>query len=287
MVDKKKKEIILKCIAGVLAVLLFCVLVSSAKEFDKGTDTTYEIVCLGDSNFGNFQNETGIVAKLEKRLGQPVLNGGFGGTTMTCNYDKKTEYTPALSMYQIAASIQNKNFGVQKSAIDVLARTNNLGYFENTVNRLANVDFDKVKILIIEHGVNDYLGGVTIEDGRNPEDVGTFKGALKEIITMLKKEYPDMRIILVTPSYCAPYSESEGFRSCALYDYGGGCLEAYVNAEIEVAKEMNVEVIDLYHEMDIDENNYMGCFLDGLHYTEEMREAVADIIADYLLGEAK
>ena len=60
-----------------------------------------------------------------------------------------------------------------------------------------------------------------------------------------------------------------------------------MNAEIEVAKEMNVEVIDLYHDMGIDENNFMEYYMDGLHYTREAREMVADVIADYLLGEAK
>lgn len=285
--DKKKKELLLKCTAGMMAVLLFCLMVGGAKEFDKGKDATYEIVCLGDSNFGNWQNETGIVAILEEKIGQPILNGGFGGTTMTARYERKTDYFSSLSMYQLAISIRNKNFGVQKSAIDVLTRTNNLGYFENTMNNLTNVDFDKVKTLIIEHGVNDYLAGVTIENEDNLEDISTFKGATKKTIEMLKTEYPDMRIILVTPTYCAPFSESEGYRSCLLYDYGGGYLEAYVNAEIEVAKEMNVEVIDLYHEMGIDENNFMEYYMDGLHYTKEAREMVANVIADYLLGEAK
>lgn len=285
--DKKKKEIFLKLIAGILAVLLFLGLVSSAKEFDKGTETTYEIVFLGDSNIGNYQYENGIVAKLENRLGQPVLNGGFGGSTMSCVYRNKTEYSVVLSMYQLATSISNKNFGVQKAAIDVLNRTNNLGYFESTVEKLSKVDFDNVKILIIEHGVNDYLSGVTIENGRNPDDVNTYKGAMKGIITMLQREYPDMRIILVTPSYCAPFAEGEGYRSCEMYDYGGGYLEAYVNAEIEVAKEMDVEVIDLYHDLGIDENNFIEYYMDGLHYTEETRDIVADIIADYILGEAE
>ena len=285
--EKKKKEIIFKLIAGILAVLLFFGLVSGAKEFDKGMDTTYEIVFLGDSNIGNYQDETGIVAKLEKRLGKPVLNGGFGGSTMSCIYRNKTEYSVALSMYQLAVSISNKNFGVQKSAIDVLNRTNGLGYFENTVEKLSKVDFDNVKILIIEHCVNDYLGGITVENGRNPDDINTYKGAIKEILTMLQREYPDMRIILLTPAYCAPFSGSGEYRNCDLYDYGGGYLEDYVNAEIEVAKEMDVEVIDLYHDMGIDENNVIEYYIDGLHYTEEAREVVADIIADYLLGEAE
>ena len=283
----KKSESILKGIAGILALLLFAGLVFSAKEFDRGTDTTYEIVCLGDSNLGNFQSENGIVELLEKRMGQPIFNGGFGGSTMTSIYENKTDYSASLSMYQLAIAIRNKNFGVQKSAIGVLDKANKLGYFKNTLDELTKIDFDNVKILIIEHGVNDYLGGVTIKNGQKPDDINTFSGTIRETLSMLKKEYPEMRIIIVTPTYCAPASNSEGYRFCDEYNYGGGYLEEYVNAEIEVAQEMNVEVIDLYHKMGVDKNNVTEYLFDGLHYNDEARGIVADIIADYLLGETQ
>ena len=193
----------------------------------------------------------------------------------------------ALSMYQIAASICNKNFGVQKSAIKALNRTNYLDYFEDTLDKLTKVNFDEVEILIIEHGVNDYLAGVPVENGRTPYDIETFSGTIRNIITMLQKEYPDMRIILVTPAYCAPVSGNAVYRPCDTYQYGGGYLEDYVNAEIQVAREMNVEVIDLYHEININEDNFSTYLYDGLHFTDYGRQVVADILADYLLGEAE
>lgn len=285
--EKKKLEVIIKCIAAVLAFFLFSVLVINAREFDKGTDNTYKIVCLGDSNLGNVQDETGIVAMLGKKIGQPVLNGAFGGSTMTSANEKKTEYYLALSMYQIATSICNKNFGVQKSAIEALDRTNYLDYFKNTLDQLTKVDFDEVEILIIEHGVNDYLSGIPVKNGREPYDTETFSGAIRNIVTMLRKEYPEMRIILVTPAYCAPVSGNAVYRPCDAYNYGGGYLEDYVNAEIAVAKEMNVEVIDLYHEIGINEDNFSDYLYDGLHFGDYGRQVVADILANYLLGEAE
>ena len=283
----KKREIVLKCVAAMLAFVIFGILVAGAKEYDKGKDTTYKIVCLGDSNLGNVQDRTGVVSLLEKRIGQPVLNGAFGGSTMTSIYGDKTDYSPALSMFQIATSICNKNFGVQKSAIDTLSRTNDLDYFKSSMDKLSDVDFKEVEILIIEHGINDYFYGITVENARDLYDVNTFSGALRNVLTMLKREYPDMRIILVTPSYCAPVSEDEGYRHCDIYNYGGGYLEDYVNVELEIAKEFGVEVIDLYHEKDINEGNFNEYLYDGLHYNDYGREVVADIIADYLLGETK
>lgn len=284
---KKKLELLIKSIAFIMALGLFFALLWVMKGYDKGNDTTYKIVCLGDSNFGNYQNETGIVSHLEKKLGEPVLNGGFGGSMLVSVSGRKTEYHSVLSMYNLAISICNDNFGVQKSAIDNIGRTDYIGYYKNTLDKLASVDFDSVETLIIEHGVNDYLVGVPIKNGVDKYDSDTFGGALRCILKMLQEEYPDMRIILVTPPYCAPFGSDYLPRPCEEYNYGGGYLEEYVNEELEIAKEMGVEVIDLYHMIDLDADNFPQYLFDGLHFNEIGREVVADIIADYLLGEAE
>ena len=149
------------------------------------------------------------------------------------------------------------------------------------------MDFNRVEILIIEHGVNDYMMGTPIKNGVDAYDVNTFTGALRNIITMIKEKYTDLRIILVTPAYCAPIKTDGLNYFCDEYAYDVYYLEDYVNAELEVAKEMEVEIIDLYHGMDIHAGNYMDYLHDGLHYNDKGRELVSDIIADYLMGEEK
>ena len=285
--DKKKLEKIIKCVAAVAALFMFVVAVVWTMDYDKGTDDTYDVVFMGDSNLGNTRNETGIVPLLEKKTGKKILNGSFGGSMMKSLYGKKTEYQSSLSMYNMAVSICNRNFGMQKSAIDTLARTDYIGYFSETMDKLSEVDFDTVEILIIEHGVNDFLAGTPIKNDEDLYDINTFSGTLRTIVVMLREEYPDLRLILVTPSYCAPLRIDGLNYPCDKYAYGGGYLEEYVNAELEVAQELDVEIIDVYHGIDMDETNFSTYLYDGLHYNEAGREAVADMIADYLLGEAK
>ena len=286
--DKKKLDVFIKCIAAVVAVFLFVVLVQWTKNYDKGTAATYEIVCLGDSNFGNTRNETGIVAQISEKTGKKALNAAFGGSMMTNQYSMKTEYHSALSMHNIAISMCNRNFGVQKSAIDTVARTDYVGHFQETLENLSEVDFEKVEILLIEHGVNDYMSGVPIKNGVNPYDTDTFLGTIRTVVKMLEKEYPNLRIILVTPAYCTPYTASDGqFHPCDEYSYGGGFLEDYVNAELEVAKELGVEIIDMYHGIDMNADNASAYLYDGLHLNETGREMAAGLIAEYILGEAQ
>ena len=64
-------------------------------------------------------------------------------------------------------------------------------------------------------------------------------------------------------------------------------MEEYVNAELLVAEEMGVEIVDLYHLLDMNKENLETYLFDGLHYNEYAREAVADILAECLLGEAE
>ena len=285
--DKKKLELLVKCIAFVLALGLFCVLVIWFKNFDKGRDTQYQVVCMGDSNFGNVRDATGIVALLGEKIGKNTLNAAFGGSMMTVPKSLKTEYQGAVSMHNLAISICNDNFGIQKSAIVALERRSGVENYLATLEGLVNVDFDSVELLIIEHGVNDYLSGVPIKNGRDKYDTDTFCGALATVVTILRKEYPNMRIVLVTPAYCAPTAQDGSYRYCDEIDYGGGYLEDYVNAEISLAEEMDVEIIDLYHILDMNKNNFETYLFDGLHFGEYGRKIVADIIADYLLGETK
>lgn len=285
--DKKKLDMVSKCIAILVALVLFCVVVFMAKNYDKGTDGTYDIVCLGDSNFANMQTETGITALLSDKVGKKVLNGAFGGSMMTNSYNMKTDYYSALSMYNLAVSICNRNFGVQKSSIDVLARSGSTWYFESSLEKLSKVDFEQVDILMIEHGVNDYLSGIPIKNGVDLYDTDTFLGTIRTVVKMIQKEYPKLRIILVTPAYCAPLSQEGQYQPCDEYAYGGRYLEDYVNAELEVARELEIEMIDLYHGMDVNADNFSDYLEDGLHFNEHGRKIAADVIADYLLGEVQ
>ncbi len=285
--DKKKLGLLSKCIAAVLALGLFFMLVLWFNDFDKGTNTSYQVVCMGDSNFGNVRDNTGVVNILGERLGKNTLNAAFGGSTITAKNGYKTEYQSALSMHNLAISICNHNFGVQKSAIVALDRRSGAEDYADTLDKLADVDFDSVELLVIEHGVNDYLSGVPVKNGRDLYDTDTFCGTLRTVITMLKEEYPKMRIVLVTPSYCAIADNDGSYRYCDEYNYGGGYLEDYVNEELLLAEEMGVEIIDLYHSLDMNKDNFETYLQDGLHFNEYGRKIVADIIAEYLLGDTE
>ena len=72
--------------------------------------------------------------------------------------------------------------------------------------------------------------------------------------------------------------------TCETEDFGGGPLEDYVNAEIALARELDLEVIDLYHDFFPHEEweDWRLYSKDGLHPNEAGREKIVLEIAEYL-----
>lgn len=265
----------------IIAAVLFIILWWLTFPIRSG-DKVYEpqIVVLGDSIMGQVRDETSVSEKLSVLTGKEIFNGALGGTCMSrINTERRIAYTKdSLSFTAISRAAALNDFGPQQTTI---VRENATEHFPEVIDDLEKIDFSKVDILLVQYGVNDYHAGVLIDDPEDPFDEYTFNGALRSAITFWRENYPDIRIILLTATYSWYGYES---KTCEEKDEGGGILEDYVNAEIRIAEEMNVEIIDLYHdlyphEVWDDEKIYTG---DGLHPNEDGRQLLAETIAAYL-----
>lgn len=276
----QKKEIKIQYIYWILAVVLFCGTFALLWFRENGQKETYPVVCLGDSIIGNERDDTSITAVMEKILGTKVYNGAFGGTTMSCrsseNRASMTEDT--LSMVQLADSIAYEDYGVQNASVTAWAP---MEYFPESMYGFQDIDFQNVEVLVIEHGVNDYLAGVALDNPEDPYDRYTFGGALRSSLQILKENYPDMRIILATPVYC--WYLREGV-SCEERDFGGGLLEDYVNLELQIGREFGVEILDNYHDSGIGSTGtyeeWEQYTVDGVHLNEEGRALIGRRLAE-------
>jgi len=185
-----------------------------------------------------------------------------------------------LSMEALAQAVVLQDFGVQQT---VRMTENGTEHFAATIDELQTIDFENVEILVIGHGINDYHGGVPIYNEEDPYDRYTFTGALRSTLEKLKAEYPHMRIVVVTPTYSwYPYHEGDNV-TCEVYSLGA-VLEEYVDAQIQVAESLGVEVIDLYHDFYPHEtwSGWEKYTVDGVHPNEEGRNLIAEKIYEYL-----
>lgn len=269
-------------VAAALLLVLFLMPEFCESGQDKG-ETSPRIVMLGDSALGECRDETSVVSRLSALLGENVFNGAFGGTGMSHMDSEKqlANVNECLSMVSLSRSIVSGDFGVQQST---RIRESMTFYFEETIDALEKIDFASVDILFLAHGVNDYHAGVPIRNEQDPYDTYTFTGAIRSTVEILQEKYPDMRIILMTPTYTwYPFHELPHL-TCEEYNLGGGVLEEYVNAELALAESLGVEVIDNYHELYPHEkwSDWELYTNDGLHPNEAGRELMAQKIYDYL-----
>lgn len=275
------KEMILLFISVFAAGTIFLIANTDKKSYE------YEIVFLGDSVIGNHWAGKDVTDAMADRLGIEVFNGALGGTCMSFYSPKGWEsvHSSQWSMVKLAQAIYADDWTSQRAAVSYSEnyRTVNnqiLDYFKDRIDILSKIDFSKTKVLLIEHGTNDYNCGQKLNSEEDPFDITTYGGALRTVFSLLQEKYPELRIILVSPTYCEfPYNEVV---KCTEADFGGGILDEYVYMGQQIAEEYGVEWLDLYHDSGIRSDTIDIYTYDGLHLTDEGRLLIGNMIAEYL-----
>lgn len=260
----------------VFGLLLFTTFPNRQDELER---TCYPVVVMGDSIMGQSRGETSVSEQLEGILGVPVYNGAFGGTYLSMQKDAEDNYTTDLmNMVGLSKAIAADDFGVQQTA---RSRREITDYYAAVTDEFECVDFGQVEVLVLAFGINDYHAGIPVDNSANPMDEYTYGGALRSVVKTLRESYPDMRIVLATPTYA--WYRSNGL-TCEEYLPGEDLLEAYVEKVLDIGKELDVEVIDLYHDVYPHENweDWKLYTEDGLHPNEAGRTLLANILAEKL-----
>ena len=265
-------------IGAVMFFLLFSLTFRSRSDFSQRQQV--EIVAFGDSVFGEVRNETAVPAQVGALIGKTVYNAALGGTCASRqDVDRRLDRAKdSLSLVGLAVAMGAEDFGVQQSA---RLRESNMEYFPEVIDGLEGIDFNKVQIILIQHGINDYHAGTLIDNPENPYDLYTVRGAIRRAVAAFRDKNPQVRIVLVTPAYT--WYTATGL-TCEETDQGGGVLEDYVNAEIRLGEELGIEVVDLYHDCLPHENwwDWETYTRDGLHPNEAGRKLLSQKIAEAL-----
>lgn len=279
-----KRSVILWLLSACTVALLLLLI------FHKDEKTLqYDIVILGDSVVGNVAADgSSLTDYVSKGLGKSTFKGGLGGTGMSVD---DTRLWGSLSkrewcMVKLAEAICYDDWKSQLGTMEYAASFGDysnqaMDYFPETMKDLSQIDFSKVEILVIEHGTNDYNRGVITDNPENPYDVTTFGGALRQTLKLLKDTYPEMRIVVMSPIYCA-LGENQDMPSYSTKYGEGGYLDEYVELEKQIAGEFQVEWLDAYHKSGIWEENAKEYLFDSLHLNEEGHKLLGEFLAEYL-----
>ena len=262
--------------AGILAV---CISFGIYRSIQESAMDGYQVVLLGDSIMGKERCDKRVDGVIQETTGMSVYNGAFGGTCASAgnpqnSYDYHEE---SLNLCRLVDAICEKDFGVQLA--DLPNNQFQSWYFPEALENLSKVDFNKVDVVLLEHGNNDYSGGRPLDNQNDPYDIYTFGGALRYSIRELQEHYPDLKIILVTPNFCW-IDDSE---PCNVQDFGQGTMDEYVDLKLQIAEEFGLDVIDVYHEIGFDETNILSYTEDGIHLNESGRGIYGTFVGEKLL----
>lgn len=247
------------------------------------------IVNFGDSIFGNMNPPNDISSILAKLTGATVYNCAFGG----CRMSRHAEHWDALSMYRLADAVATGDFSYQDSIPmdELIEQGGMLRYFPKRIELLKKIDFNKVDIVTIAFGTNDYTARKRIDVSDDGKNTDTYMGALRYSIETLLNAYPHLKIFICSPSYRFWHEDDPGktFYERPFRDDSDTCLRfnnrmlpEFVEAARQVAKEYHLKFIDLYYELGINKYNKEFYLLDGTHHNPEGTRLIAEFMANEL-----
>lgn len=215
-----------------------------------------EIIFFGDSIFGNFSNSMSIPGVVGALTGATVYNLGYGGSTATLSLDLPISL-PVITDLFFAKEMgmipeQNQIYG----ELEAYYGTEHSG---------------RKQCYIINYGLNDYFEGFPVSSDE-PDDIGTYSGAIRTTVKTIREHSGDAQIILCTPTYTSFKPEAEPKYS----------LESYVNEIYQLGSELGVDVLDNYYALGIDETNQEEYLSDMIHPNEKGRFLMAQKIIEIL-----
>ncbi len=206
-----------------------------------------DIVFFGDSIIANYADSMSVPEVVSSLTGANVYNCGYGGRSAALG--EKDQYpipmiTEALINGDVSALPQEEQVSV------------GITKFMNREKK------DNKLMFVFNLGLNDYFNGYPV-DGEDAYDITTYSGALRTAIKSLQETYPEATIMLNTPNYTVYFEYGEGIQS-----ENGGNLKEYADAVLQLAEEMNVEVLDNFNELPITAENWQVYLSDGCHLNE-------------------
>lgn len=189
----------------------------------------------------------------------------FLGDSITVGY--KSGYSYADVVCEDLGCVQF-NYGISGNTL-----ASNGG--EGFVERYKSINPD-CRVIVVYGGSNDYYNNVALgsPDSTRKDE---FYGGLKKLCSGLKESYPDANIVFLTPlpgEFGGMHNSSNNETGSSMWDY--------VDAMQKVCAKYDIPVIDLYHNFNINADNYDSYTSDGLHPNEEGHSLIAKAVEKYI-----
>lgn len=238
-----------------------------------------QYVALGDSvtEFGNIPNWVG------QRTGMEVYKCGFGGTRLSYHLDADYD---AISGSRLIEASRTGQWNAAAVAVENLARVGDNNRVALAAIRSVHLGGKRppleATVITLAYGSNDFTGNVPI--GQNSDtSYTTFKGAINYVLQRLMFNFPNAKVMLVTPTW-RMVGGFEGDDSDTVPNGNGNYLIEYADAMIALGALNHVPVLDLYRNSGINRHNARAMLADGTHPTPNGYNHLGHIYSSKILA---
>ena len=237
------------------------------------------IVLFGNAPFADDRDSSDSLANLiAKETGANVYNCSISGSYLAAqelNFDPTVAAMDAYCLYwlvNLATGAPIDNYYVQAAE---QPGDKNPADAEEVINTLKTLDFNTIDTVAIMYDATDYLLGNPMYNDDNPTDPTQFTGNLEASLDVLQSLYPQIRIIVMSPTYAYAVDENGDYVSSDMYIYNNrDVLSTYVIKECYSANLHSVSFMDnLYGS--ITEDTAKEYLTDNLHLNVKGRKLIA------------
>lgn len=237
--------------------------------------TDMQIVCMGDSILDNEREDNGVALLISEACNAQIYNMAIGGTTAALLPDERYDFEKWESIGLL---------GVVNAIIGNIDPDVFNGYKARDV--LRECDFSETDYFIIEYGINDFLSNQIyrsryLENGDvlGIDENHTYVGALETAIQLLQDNFPDAKILLISPHYCQVFAGDTFIGDAYSLDFGYGTLIDFYELTGYVAsvhEKENFIYYDAVKYSGIDAYTADDYLEDGIHLSARGRQVYAD-----------
>lgn len=237
------------------------------------------ILAFGNGPFADDRNsEDNLANIIAKKADAVVYNCAVSGSYLAAQnpyFDADIAPMDAYTFYwlvTLASAGANSNY--YDSAIKALGSAAP-PEAQEVYDTLMNLDLNTVDVVVIMYDATDYLLGHEMYSDQNATDIQQFTGNLEAGLGILQENYPNIRIIVMSPTYAFAVDNDGNYVSSDIFTYGQDVLSTYVIKQYASASRNSVTFLDHLYGT-ITEDNADEYLTDNLHLNVEGRNLVAD-----------
>lgn len=249
---------------------------------DDGTfpedDGVTTVVCLGNNPFSDDRDsEDNLCNLFAKETGATVYNCSIPGSYMSSYNDTflPNDYPmDAFSLYWLTTVFTIDNDVIVEQAYEAMGEVPE--DIKESVDLLQSIDFRSVDAIFIMYDASDYLDGRDMYSDDNFTDPTQFTGAMAASVELIEREFPWIRIIVLSPSYAYAVEDDGTYVSSEKKIYNNQhYLSTYVNKQLEAAYRLEISFVNNLF-VTITEDTADDYLVDNLHLNAAGRKLIAD-----------